>query len=583
MSLSGSLFRKLLLSAIALVAITIVAFDYAITKYLGNQNEARVEERLRIEAQILAAELNRVQPRQTTNWTTTASHLANARVTLMDRQGHVLADSEHDASTMENHAEREEMKAALAGKTGSAIRRSATLNRDSVYVAVPISSQPAAVLRLSVPLEEVTRLTHDLRMEMLRISAIVFALILALSFLLSRRFAQRVATLQHFAETILDRRTSDPIRTDSLDELGSLGRSLNQMSEQFTDALNRRDHEVNQRETILSGMVEGVLAVDSGLRVTFCNRSFARMIGVPYPVQGTPLVLSLVREPSLVEILVAVVSSKTGRQSRVPMSLPEPRAYMVHAVPFGDTVNPGALAILHDITELERLERVRRDFVANVSHELRTPLAAIQGYAETLLDGGLEDKENSRRFLETIRSNTARLNDIASDLLTLSELQSGPPQESEPVSIKGAIEAALRTAAPEAAARQVALHSAEIPDRFILGSKLRLEQAFVNLLINAIKFNHEGGSVEISAVETELDWIEIRIADTGIGIPAHDLPRVFERFYRVDRARSRAVGGTGLGLSIVKNAVEGMGGKVSAESQVGKGSIFKVLLPITAS
>jgi len=581
-SLSSSLFRKLLLSAFALVAITIVAFDYSITTYLARQHQSQVQERLLIEAKLLGLEFNRGTPSRLTDWTANTSKLAEARITLMDRQGRVLADSERDASTMENHAAREEMKAALAGNIGTAMRRSATINVDSVYVAVPLASQSAAVLRLSVPVEEVNRLTLELRLEMLRISLVVFAIVLALSFLLSKRFAERVEKLQFFASTILDRRSSEPIATDSLDELGSLGRSLNQLSDQLTDALNKRDSEVLQRETILSSMVEGVLAVDSGLRVTFHNRSFAQMIGAGYPVEGAPLVLSLVREPALVEILVAVVSAKAPRHSRVTMSLPEPRAYMVHAVPFGDPSTPGALAILHDITELERLERVRRDFVANVSHELRTPLAAIQGYAETLLDGGLEDKENSRRFLETIRSNTARLNDIAADLLTLSELQSGP-QEGSPVSIKAAVETALRTAAPEAAMRQVHLTCGDIPEKYTLGIRLRLEQTFINLLVNAIKFNHEGGSVEISGSEPEPGWIEIRVSDTGIGIPSQELPRVFERFYRVDRARSRAVGGTGLGLSIVKNAVEGMGGKVSAESQVGKGSVFKVLLPVTES
>jgi two-component system phosphate regulon sensor histidine kinase PhoR len=240
----------------------------------------------------------------------------------------------------------------------------------------------------------------------------------------------------------------------------------------------------------------------------------------------------------------------------------------------------GGIAILHDITDLERLERVRKDFVANVSHELRTPLTAIRGYTETLLEGALEDHENNRKFLEVIKTHAIRLNSIASDLLALSELESGKATaEQTRVSVRAAIEAALRTVEAEAQGRRVKLLRGRMEDVEVLGERVHLEQALVNLLDNAVKFNRPDGEVRVEVTRTEDDEVCVTIADNGIGIASTDLPRLFERFYRVDKARSREVGGTGLGLSIVKHIVERMHGRVAVESQLGKGSVFTILLP----
>jgi len=258
------------------------------------------------------------------------------------------------------------------------------------------------------------------------------------------------------------------------------------------------------------------------------------------------------------------------------------RAYAVHAAPLMGAGTRGAIAVLHDVTELERLERVRKDFVANVSHEMRTPMAAIGGYAETLLDGALEDPENNRRFVEIIRAHSIRLNNISSDLLTLSQLESGqadPP--AEPISLRAALEAAARVVEAESSVRGVAVRWGAVDDASVLGHSIRIEQAFLNLLDNAVKFNRPGGEVRIEVARLGDGRAQVRISDTGIGIPLKDQPRIFERFYRVDKARSREVGGTGLGLSIVKHVVERMNGTVSVESELGKGSTFVITLPET--
>jgi two-component system phosphate regulon sensor histidine kinase PhoR len=287
--------------------------------------------------------------------------------------------------------------------------------------------------------------------------------------------------------------------------------------------------------------------------------------------------LELVREPELFDILKQVLSSGQSVKQRLELSGPSNRSLEIQASPLASTARPGVIAILHDITDLERLERVRKDFVANVSHELRTPLTAIRGYAETLLDGALEDQENNRRFLEIIKAHAIRLNNISADLLVLSELESRRPQaEPEGISVPAVLESALRTVEAEGRIRGVHLHCEKLDDVEVLGDRMRLEQVLVNLLDNAVKFNRPGGEVRVAVEKTGDGYAKITITDTGIGIPSGEIPRIFERFYRADKTRSREVGGTGLGLSIVKHVVERMNGTIRVESVLGKGSKFFV-------
>ena len=366
----------------------------------------------------------------------------------------------------------------------------------------------------------------------------------------------------------------------SPDELGALAESLGRVAAQVNELVDKVRLEGARRDAILTGMVEGVLAVDKELRVTFCNAAFATAFGVSGPVpEGLP-VLRLVRDPDFLEMLRIVVASGESVKRRMHLTGADGRSFEVQAAPLAGPSSSGAMAILHDITDLERLERVRKDFVANVSHELRTPLTAIRGYAETLLDGALDDPDHRRRFVEIIQSHAIRLNNIASDLLALSELESGrPPLAPGKLSVLAMLEAAMRTVESEAAMRKVQLGWGTVEDLQVMGNKIKLEQAFVNLLDNAVKFNRGGGEVWVEASRLPGGKVAISIADSGIGIPSEDVPRIFERFYRVDKARSREVGGTGLGLSIVKHVIEQMQGTVSVESQLNKGSRFTVVLP----
>jgi two-component system phosphate regulon sensor histidine kinase PhoR len=417
------------------------------------------------------------------------------------------------------------------------------------------------------------------RWRMIAVTAAVTLLALCATFLFSRRLRRRIERLRGVAEGIANGPV-DNVQPEAHDELGALAESLGRVAAQVNALVDRVRLEGARRDAILTGMVEGVLAVDKEMHVTFCNAAFATAFGGYGPVPAGMPVLRLVRDPEFLEMLRTVAASGESLKRRMHLTGADGRSFEVQAAPLAGASSSGAMAILHDITDLERLERVRKDFVANVSHELRTPLTAIRGYAETLLDGALDDPAHRRRFVEIIQSHAIRLNNIASDLLTLSELESGrPPLAPGKLSVLATLEAAMRTVESEAAMRQVHLGWGTVEDLQVMGNKIKLEQAFVNLLDNAVKFNRGSGEVWVEASRISPGRVAITIADSGIGIPSEDLPRIFERFYRVDKARSREVGGTGLGLSIVKHVIEQMSGVVSVESQLGKGSRFTVVLP----
>jgi two-component system phosphate regulon sensor histidine kinase PhoR len=414
------------------------------------------------------------------------------------------------------------------------------------------------------------------------LSASVFILVLVaagLAWFSRRTFVRRAEQLRTYTERLLEPDVFEYELPTGDDELGALARSLRRTAPRIRALVESLKVEGARREAILASMVEGVLAVDKDLRVTFCNDSFARMVGARVPVGSGTRLPELVRDPRVLEIMTAVLATGERLERRLTLPAAAGHSFDVLAGPLaGPSTTPGALAILHDVTELERLERVRKDFVANVSHELRTPLAAIHGYAETLLAGALEDQANKRKFVEVILAQAGRLTNIASDLLTLSELERGRTPPLQQVSIRAALESALRTVEANAAARGVRLIRGTIDDFKVMTHQLRLEQVFVNLLDNAVKFNRPQGEVRVE-VQPAGENARIIIADTGIGIPSEDLPRVFERFYRVDKARSREMGGTGLGLSIVKHAIEQMGGVVAVDSRLGEGTRFIVTIP----
>jgi two-component system, OmpR family, phosphate regulon sensor histidine kinase PhoR len=431
----------------------------------------------------------------------------------------------------------------------------------------------ACLLTLTV---YIAQQASNLLLPLLGASVLVLAVAAGLTY--RRVFARRAEQLRNYTERLLDPDIFDYELPTGDDELGELARSLRRTVPRIRALVENLKLEGARREAILASMVEGVLAVDRDLRVTFCNDSFAQTVGARIPVAPGTRLAELVRDPKLLEIVTTVLATSGRVEGRLTLTAASGHSFDVLAGPLeGPSTTAGALAIFHDVTELERLERVRKDFVANVSHELRTPLTAIHGYAETLLAGALEDEENKRKFVEIILAQAGRLTNIASDLLTLSELERGKTAPNQQVSVRAALESALRTVEANATARSVRLVRGKIDDVKVMTEQLRLEQVFVNLLDNAVKFNRPQGEVRVEVQSTGKSAC-ITIVDTGIGIPSEDLPRVFERFYRVDKARSREMGGTGLGLAIVKHAVEQMGGTITVQSRLGEGTSFTVMI-----
>ena len=435
-----------------------------------------------------------------------------------------------------------------------------------------------AVMVLAVDLS-VARPGHPITRRVLELSACLVAAAL-MAWIFDQSLAWRIRRIKSFADHILDASPGDTPLPDEGEETAALNSSLHRMGSRIRELVERLSMESARRDAILSSMAEGVLAVNRQLQVVFCNRALLTALGLRRSVNEGMPVQDLIRDPGFLDMITEVLETGEPVTSKLQLPGKEISVFEAYAAALAMPPDRGALLILHDITGLERLERIRRDFVANVSHELRTPLTAIRGYAETLLDGALEDKENNRRFVEIIQAHAIRLNNIASDLLTLSDLESGRTDgEAVLIAVDDAVNTAFLTVEPEARIRGVQLLRGEPGKLRVNGNALRLEQALVNLLDNAVKFNRHGGEARIDSGMTPDGDVFVSVSDTGSGIPSDDVPRIFERFYRVDRARSRAVGGTGLGLSIVKHVVERMGGTIKVESRLGKGSTFTIILP----
>ena len=415
-----------------------------------------------------------------------------------------------------------------------------------------------------------------------KLSGVAFAVALlgtVVSLKAAARWRSALERLENFVVTLPS--TESALPDYDTTALEPLARALRMMAERIRLVTDRANAELSRRETILSCMAEGVLAVDENLRVIFCNEAFGRAFSIRLPVTEGRALYEVVREPVIRNILQRVISTGQVEIDRLQLPSAASRWFEARALPFTGQTRKGGVIVLHDVTDIERQEQLRKDFVADVSHEFRTPLAAIRGYSETLLDGALDDSENNRRFVEIIQTHAIRLNNIASDLLVISELDRNDPTPVSPekISLLSVIGSALHTVEGSAAARGIRLDVKGCEDCSVIGYRFRLEQALTNLLDNAVKFNKTDGCVAVECAPVTDNQVRLSIADSGVGIPSEDLKRIFERFYRVDKARGRQTGGTGLGLPIVKEVVERMGGSVSVESQLGKGSKFTILLP----
>ena len=504
------------------------------------------------------------------------------RVTLLDGAGRVRGDSEvsrEALETVENHAGRPEIRAALAGRVGRAVRASRTVGRDLIYVAAPLRRPaPLTVVRLAEPLA----LVDELRAALLRQSLIAAVIALLISVPLADRIANRQAgrarDLVKVAARIGSGDGSPRARELPGDELGRLGVALNAMAGELRTRLTALERERDERERILAHMSDGVALIGADDRLVHANLALAEILGAPLaPAPGTPF-QEFARSPELVDLVVAARSDRRPVELDLRLWTPRARRVRATATRLRGGEEGSVLLVLHDLTEIERLNQVRQDFVANVSHELRTPLTSVRGFAETLLEGGLDDLEHREGFVRIIRDQAARLQSLVDDLLSLADLERPDMRlEREAFDLREAVMRQIETLRGGAGRSGLSITLEPGPPVAVMADRMRIDQVIANLLDNAIKHGEHGGvRVRLGGAGAGV-WCEVE--DTGAGIPVEDLPRIFERFYRVDKSRSREKGGTGLGLSIVRHILELHGGRVTVESAVGRGSTFRFELP----
>jgi two-component system phosphate regulon sensor histidine kinase PhoR len=511
-----------------------------------------------------------------------------ARVTIIAPDGVVLGESERPSATLVNHSDRPEVQAAWRDGAGHSVRWSDTLDRRLLYSAFRQERDGAArIVRIAVPVSSLAEHLVRLRGPVLMGLAVASGLGLLVAWLLSTAMLRRIQRLVRFAAALANGTATPPLGSERRDELGLLEAQLALMARNVTATLAAVRIERERLEAILRGMVEGVLVTDLAGNVVLLNARARELLGLPSDMApaGRSLV-ELVRDPGLAELPRELAAGATVVSRDVSLAGGSGPVVQVNGAPLTDEHGTtfGLVLVLHDVTELRRLETVRRDFVANVSHELRTPLTAIKGYAETLLGAAGEDRATALRFLAVIDRHSERLGRLIDDLLILSDLEFGrTPLQRRPIAVGTAIDDALQIVAERAAQRNVDLATevaADTPPAYVDGDQLR--QVLINLVDNAVKYTPEGGHVVVRATRAQLGRrtaAAVAIVDTGIGIPSQDLPRLTERFFRVDKARSRELGGTGLGLAIVKHIVHVHGGTLRIESAVGQGTTVRVVLP----
>ena len=501
----------------------------------------------------------------------------NARVTIIDAQGVVLGDSEEDPANMGNHADRPEVIQALSEGTGISTRYSATLGYDMMYVAVafPADSGRTAVARVSLPLDKIDEsLGHITRVIIWgSVVAALAAAVLALqiSTVIARPIKKLTAMSRRMAKGELDQ----TIQITARDEIGELADAFNRMAGKLNEMVALLTAERDRIGAIMSQIGDGVIVVNGNSEATMVNEAAGRILGISREDAAGRTFVELTHDYEINEILKRCL--ETGEQQMRAMETSHDRRYLrVIATPLKD--EGGCLLLLQDLTDLHRLENVRRDFVANVSHELRTPIASIKALAETLNEGAVHDPTVAEDFLGKINAEADRLTQMVQELGELSRIESGQvPLDRMPTDIREVVQKAAARLGAQAERSGLTLDTIIASDvRQVLADRERLEQVLVNLIHNAIKFTAPGGSIRVSA-KPQGDSVLVSVADSGTGIPADDLPRIFERFYKADKARSG--GGTGLGLAIAKHIVEAHGGRIWAESVEGKGSTFSFTLP----
>ncbi|HEX6467027.1 MAG TPA: ATP-binding protein [Terriglobales bacterium] len=546
-----------------------VTLDFAIRRAWENSLREEIKTALLQKANMLALRVENVRSGALKQIVADEARAADARVTIIDSAGDVLADSEANPGK-EGRATHPEFIEALKNQQGNAIRHSDTVGMDFVYVAVPIHG---GAVGLAYPLASIQATTAQVRQTLLKGSALALVLATLMAWFVAHSMTKRLQHIVRFAERIAAGDLSARIAETSFDEIAQVASALDKTARTLERSFTELQSSRSQLETVLNSMQDAVIAISPQRKVQWANRSLQRLL----PAEARPgiSVVEAIRDPDFLNGLKQTLEQNTVTTAKAQSFIPG-RTFNIITAPLP---HGGAVAVFHDISETERVEKTRRDFIANVSHELRTPLTSIHGYTETLLDS-IQEEDHHREFLEIIRKNTARMSRLTEDLLTLARVESGEQRfRIHPAPARELLHDALQSFTGIAHSRGITLTVEQSEDKMVMADREAIHQVFSNLIENAIKYGAEGRTIQLGMQESR-HGCEFYVRDFGSGIGFEHLPRLFERFYRVDKARSRETGGTGLGLAIVKHIVLAHQGKIRVESELNRGSTFYFTLPL---
>lgn len=516
--------------------------------------------------------------------------LTGMRITYIRIDGTVLGDSYYDSSTMENHLDREEIQVAIADGVGSGIRYSETRGEKMMYVAVTVNAEDGTIIgiiRSAMSLSAVTRDLQEMWVALIAGLAVLFVLAGAISyriaFSVTRPLERMTAAAKRMAQMDYEIRVPERGR----DELGELGRTLNAMAASLQEQMDKIRRNGDHLQQVLDNMPTGVMMIESDGRISLFNLTAQKLLGGSPKERVGRSYTEIKQHYELTSLIANGLDDPQWLKEELTVYFPEERVLEANLVPMNKSgEHAGLLLVLQDVSPIRRLERMRSEFVANVSHELKTPVAAVKGFTETLLAGAMNEPETANAFLNIILDESERLNRLIGDILELSQIESRRSTlQFSPIELHAFLSRLIEVLSPEASRKGIAMELEAAEELFMEADEDRFGQILRNLIQNSINYTPEGGHVKVSALlvhgtAEEEDQIRITVADTGIGIPKKDMPRIFERFYRVDKARSRSSGGTGLGLSIVKHLTELHHGSIRVESTVGVGSKFILELPV---
>lgn len=576
------LFHKFFIAFLAIGILVAAIAGLLIERQLRSGLTRWIEDEMTAEARIIAL----MPLEEIVKHTTDLAERSHSRLTLIDAAGRVTSDSDLRDAEMDNHLNRPEIQEARLKGKGTNVRYSRTLKTDMLYVAFPLEdgAKTKGYVRLARSLREIGPSFDHLNRSAFHALLLILFCALAAALIFSLRAISPIRKMTKFTERVRQGEASGMILIESGDEIGLLAENLNEIMSVLQDKIRMADEEKEKLQAVFAGMAEGIVVLDAHHRIETINRGMERMLSrrredivgrtLLEAFRNVPLHDALERFRQIGETVSQEISLGDDRSAVMDVT--------VSAIQGDTRRGKKTILVFHDVTRLKKLERVRTDFVANVTHEIRTPLTAIIGFVETLLQGALDDKKTSRKFLETIRENSQRLNRLVDDLLTLSGIELGEVTlHPEDLSVAESIEQVLTVVAARAAEKSLKLVR-EIPEGLprIRADRDRLTQVLLNIVDNAVKFTPKGGTVAVTASPGEEGFLTIRVADTGVGIPKGEIPRLGERFYRVDRTRSRELGGTGLGLSIVKHLMKVHGGRMSIDSTMGHGTTVSLHFPI---